>query len=73
MLKEQQAKNKFKILTIKKTAARNQDTKLSDFQAGTYSPDQPYPTQYYISPNYEGPENSMTVCEAEFASHSDTD
>ena len=73
MLEEQQLKNKSIISKIKKTAEPNEEPHLSDFQVETCSPDQPHPTKYYISPNYEGPETSMTVCEAECASESDTD
>ena len=72
-LKEQQINNKSITSTIKSTADRNQEAQLSDFQAGNCSHDQQYPTQYYISPNHEGPENSLTVREAECASDSDTD
>ena len=72
-LKEQQIKNESITSTIKSTADRNQETQLSDFQAGNCSHDQPYTTQYYISPNHEGQETSMTVREAECASDSDTD
>ena len=35
---------------------------------GPCSSDQPYPTQYYVSPRYEGPETSKMVSEAECAS-----
>ena len=51
-LKEQQIMTKSIISTIRKTADQNRETQTSHFQVGTLAPDQPYPTQYYISPNY---------------------
>ena len=73
ILKKQQIKNKFIIFTIKNTSARSQDTQQSNFQLGPCSPNQPNPTQCCVSPNNEGPENSLTVREAEYASDSDAD
>ena len=55
------------------------DESLASFQtcppttSSSTSPVQTYPTQYYISPNYEGPATSMTVGEAERLYESDTD
>ena len=54
------------------TAAHSQHNE-SDFTVGPCSPAQSYPTQHYISPNYEGPEASMTVGEAERFYESDSD
>ena len=59
-----QIKNKSIISAIKTAAAKSQQNK-SDFTVGPFSPEQSYPTQYYISPKYEGPDVSMTVGEAE--------
>ena len=69
MIKQQQIQNNFIVTTIQNTAARNQN----DFSEGLCSPVQTYPTQYYVSPTYEGPENSMTVREAECTYESDPD
>ena len=73
MLIEQQLKNKSIISTIKNSADQNQETESSDFQVGTCSPCQPNLTQYYFSPNYEGPDTSLTVRKAECASDSEMD
>ena len=72
IIKQTQMKNKSIILAIKTAAAQSQPNE-SDFTVGPCSPAQFYPTQYYISPNYEGPEASMTVGEAERIYESDSD
>ena len=64
--------NKSIVSSIKKAAAQSQDVE-TDYTVGQCSPVQTYPTQYYISPNYEGPEPSMTVGEAERLYESDSD
>ena len=73
MLKQQLIENKSIISAIQKTAAQNPEVQSSDLQVRTCSPDQPYPTQYNVSPNYEEPETRMTVKEANCASDSDSD
>ena len=60
------------VSIIQKTAARNQNEE-SDYTVNPCSPVQTYPTQHYISPNYEGPETSMTVGEAERTYESEYD
>ena len=70
MIRQQQIQNKSIVSTIQKTAARNQNDE-TDFSVGPCSPVQMFPTQYNVSPNYEGPENSMTVLEAESTYESD--
>ena len=72
MIKQQQIQNKSVVSTIQKTAERNQNSE-TDFSVGPCSPVQTFPTQYYVSPNYEGPKHSMTVCEAECTYESDSD
>ena len=73
MIMQQQIQNKSIVSTIKNTAARNQDAEESKFSVGPCSPKHTHSTQYYVSPNYERPENTMTVCEAECVSESDSD
>ena len=73
MLKQQLIENKSIISAIQKTAAQNPEVQSLDLQFRTCSPDQPYPTEYYVSPNYEEPEARMTVKEAKCASDSDSD
>ena len=72
LIKQTQIQNKSIVTSIKKTASQSQHVE-TDFTVGPCSPVQTYPTQYYISPNYEGPETSMTVGEAERLYESDTD
>ena len=72
MIKQQQIQNKSIVSTIKKTATSNQDQE-TDFTVGPSSPVQSFPTQYYVSANYEGTKNSMTVREAECSYESDSD
>ena len=72
IIKQTQIKNQSIISAIKTAAAQSQHNE-SDFTDGPCSPAQSYPTQYYISPNYEGPEASMTVVEAERFYDSDSD
>ena len=64
LIKQTQIQNKAIISSIKKAAAKNQNVER-DYTLDPCSPVQTYPTQYYISPNYEGPETSMTIGEAE--------
>ena len=72
IIKQQQIRNKSIISAIKTAAAQSQQSE-TDFTVGPYSPTQSYPTQYYGSSNYEGPESSMTVGEAERYYGSDSD
>ena len=72
MSKQQQIQNKSIVSTIQKTAARNQNEE-TDFSVGPCSPVQTFPTQYYVSSNYEGSEHSMTVREVECTYESDSD
>ena len=71
-MKQTQIKNKSIISAIKTAAAQSQHNE-SDFTVGPCSPARSYPTHYYISPNYEGPEASVTVGEAERFYESDSD
>ena len=64
--------NKSIISAIKTAAAQSQQSE-TDFRVGPCSPTLSYPKQYYVSPNYEGPESSMTVGEAERYYESDSD
>ena len=72
LLKQTQIQNKSIITSIKKAATKSQHVE-TDFTVAPCSPVQTYPTQYFISPNYEGPETSLTVGEAERLYDSDTD
>ena len=72
IIKQTQIKNKSIISAIKTVAAQSQHNE-SDFTVGPCSPAQSYPIQFYISPNYEGPEASMTVEEAESIYESQND
>ena len=72
MIKQQQMQNKSIVSTIRKTAASNQNVE-SNFTVGPCSPVKSVPTQYYVSPNYDGSETSMTVGEAERIYESDSD
>ena len=72
IIKQTQIKNKSLISAIKTAAAHSQHNE-SDFTVGPRSPAQTYPTQYYILLNYEEPEASMTVGEAERFFESDSD
>ena len=64
LIKQTQTQKSSDVSSIKKAAAQSQNVE-TDYTVGPCSPVQTYPTQYYISPNYEGPETSMTVGEAE--------
>ena len=64
IIKQQQIRNKSIISSIKTAAAQSQQSE-TDFTVGPCSTTQSYPAQYYVSPNNEGPESSMTVGEAE--------
>ena len=72
MVKQQQMQKKSIVSTIQKTAASNQNVE-SDFTVGPCSLVQSFPTQYNVSPYYEGPETSMTVGEVERVYESDSD
>ena len=72
IIKQTQIQNK-SIISAMKTAAAQSQHDETDFTVGPFSPAQSYPTQYYILPNYEGPEASMTVGEAERFHESDSD
>ena len=72
LIKQTQIQNKSIISSIRKAAAQSQNVE-TDYTVGQCSPVQKYPTQYYISPNYEGPETSMTVGGAERLYESDSD
>ena len=72
LINQQQRQNKSIESTIQKAATNNQNVE-SDFTVGPCWPVKSFPTQYYISPNYEGPETSMTVGEAERIYESDSD
>ena len=72
IIKQTQIQNRLKMSSIKSAAAQSQHVE-TDFLVGPYSPTQSYHTQYYVSPNYEGPEKSMTVGEAERYYESDSD
>ena len=72
MIKQQQIQNKSIVSLIQKTAARNQNGE-TDFSVGPCSPAQTFPTPYYVSPDFEEPEHSMTVREAESTYESDSD
>ena len=72
MIKEQKIQKKSIVKTIQNTAARNQNEE-TNFSVGPFSPIQTYPTQYYVSPKYEGPENSIKIREAECTYESDSD
>ena len=73
MIKLQQIQGKSIVSTIKNAAARNQDAEQSNFTVGPCSSFQTYPTQYDVSPNFEGPENILTVREAECVSDAESD
>ena len=51
----------------------NQDAIESNFSVGPCSPIQAYPIQFYVSPNYEGPEIIRILGEAECVSESVSD
>ena len=72
LIKQTQAQNKSIVSSIKKAAAQSQDVD-TDYTVGQCSPVHTCPTQFYISPNYEGPETSMTVGETERLYESDSD
>ena len=72
IIKQTQIKNQSIVSSIKKVAAQSQDVE-TDYTVGQCSPLQTFPTQYYISPIYEGPETSLTVGEAERLYDSDSD
>ena len=64
LIKQTQIQNKSIVSSMKKASAQSQDVQ-TDYTVRQCSPVQTSPTQYYISPNYEGPETSMAVGEAE--------
>ena len=59
IIKQQQIQNKSIISAIKTAAAQTHQSE-TDFTVGPCSPTQSYPTQFYVSPHYEGTEPSMT-------------
>ena len=65
MLKQKHIESKSIISTIQKTGAQNPEVSSWVPQVGTCSPNQPYATKYYVSPNYKGPETCMKVGETE--------
>ena len=71
-LKKQQIENK-SIISAIQTAAAQSNQEESNFTVGLCSPTTSYPTQFYVSPNYEEPELSMTVGEAERYYESESD
>ena len=71
-LKKQQIENKSIISAIQTAAAQSNQEELN-FTVGPSSPTTSYPTQFYVSPNYEEPELSMTVGEAERYYESESD
>ena len=72
LIKQTQIQNKSIVSSIKIAAAQSQNEE-TDYTVGQRSPVQTYPTQFYISPNYEEPKTSMTVGEAERIYESDSD
>ena len=72
IIEQQQIQNKSIVTTIQNRTARNKNEEAI-FSVGPCTPVQAYPTQYYVLPNYEGHENSMTVREAECTYKSDFD
>ena len=71
-IKKQQIENKSIIYAIQ-TAAAQSNQEGTNFTVGPCSPTPSYPTQFYVSPNYEEPELSMTVGEAERYYESESD
>ena len=71
-IKKQHMKNK-SIISAIQTAAAQSNQEESNFTVGPCSPTTSYPTQFYVSPNYEEPELSMTVGEAERDYESESD
>ena len=71
-IKKQQIENK-SIISAIQTAAAQSNQEESNFAVGPCSPTTSYPTQFYVSPNYEEPELSMTVGEAERYYESESD
>ena len=69
LIKQTQIQNKSKI---QKSAAKSRKVEC-DYTVGPCSPVQTYLIQYYLSPNYEGPEVYMRVGEAERLYESDSD
>ena len=69
---KKQLENKTIISAIQ-TAAAQSNQEETNFTVGPCSPTTSYPTQYYVSPNYEEPELSMTVGEAERYYESESD
>ena len=71
-LKQKQMENKTLISQIQTAASQTQHVE-SDYTVPPCSPTPAFPVQYYVSPNYEGPEVSMTVGEAERYYESESD
>ena len=70
--KKQQIENK-SIISAIQTAAAPSNLEETNFTDDPCSPTTSYPTQFYVSPNYEEPELSMTVGEAERYYESESD
>ena len=71
-IKKQQIENK-SIISAIQTAAAQSNQEESNLTVGPCSPTTSYPTQFYVSPNCEEPELSMTVGEAERYYESESD
>ena len=71
-IKKQQIENK-SIISAIQTAAAQSNQEETNFTVGPCSPTTSYPTQFYVSPNYEEPELSMKVGEAERYYESESD
>ena len=71
-IKKQQIENK-SIISAIQTAAAQSNQEESNFTVGPCSPTTSYPTQFYVSHNYEEPELAMTVGEAERYYESESD
>ena len=72
LIKQTQIQKKSIVSSINRAATKSQNAEM-DYTVDPCSPVQTYPTQHYISPNYETPETSMTVGEAERLFESDSD
>ena len=69
---KKQIENK-SIISAIQTAAAQSNQEETNFTVGPCSPTPSYPTQFYVSLNYEEPELSMTVGEAERYYESESD
>ena len=73
IIRQTQIQNRPIISTTIEMAETQSQHDETDFTVGPCSLAQSYPTQYYIWPNYEEPEASMTVGVAERFYESDSD